>query len=454
MTLEPVHMKEIEEIAVGIDYSFTKRETTDHLEIFKNLSELKSGGKTLLKSAGPLFRSKVDISKISLLEDDFSITYSSDSGSTNPIPFESGLFLDICHCAIAATPTDLDIQRMRTIVCAGFTPGRSASFQSSTDWKYFDDGYGRSKMIQIDSSLLKMRMARMVHDMAIYASESEHILWFQEELKKEEERDKNIFFMMDGPIYPKQLMYWMGTDSDDILIRHDPSAQKVLQNYINIMDFHMEHEIPVIGFVKNPAETQVINALREKIKSEHGFSDLPWATDSQLFKAFLKNPDGKKESAAGVSGKIGMSGAPGTSPKPDPQKKYLTYTNWFLQPNQFYEKEIKTGSPLIRETLSHQFEPEDYTLSFFMIYVPFESDGLLFKIESPYGLIKNEEMRAKITRKMLYELSGGIIPFTLQKADTVAKIGMDEKKEIKNLFAQETVDRTYNNVRWGDLDEF
>ncbi|MDV0447724.1 hypothetical protein MsAg5_16360 [Methanosarcinaceae archaeon Ag5] len=454
MTLEPVHMKEIEEIATGIDYSFTKRETKDNLDIFKNLAHLQSDGKTILKSIGPLFRSKADISVVSLSDDDFDVTYSSDSGSTNPIPFESGLFLDICHCAIASTPTDLDIQRKRTIVCVGFSPDKNnslttTSLTANADWKYFDDGFGRSKIIQIDPTLLKKRMGRMVHDMAIYASESEHILWLQEDIIAQKDEtdnpgENNSFFIMDGPIYPKQLLYWMGTESDDIKIRHDKNAQKVLQNYIDIMDFHIEHEVPLAGFVKNPAETQIINTLREKIKSEKHFLDLPWATDSQLFKAFLKNPNEQENKSSGKENK-NQTGS---------SRKYLTYTNWFLQPNQFYEAEIKENSPLVRENLSHKYEADDYSLAFFMIYVPYESDGLLFKIESPYGLVKNEDMRAKITRKMLYELSIDIIPATLRKADNVAKIGIQEKNEIKDLFSKETVDRTYNNVRWGDIDEF
>ncbi|WNY26009.1 DNA double-strand break repair nuclease NurA [Methanolapillus millepedarum] len=450
MTLEPVHMKEIEEIASGIDYSFTEREKKENLEIFKNLSELKSDGKVILKSIGTLHRFKTDISTAALSEDNFSVTYASDSGSTNPIPFESGLFLDICHCAAAAVPTDLDVQRKRTIVCVGFSPDKNSSLTAGDDWKYFDDGFGRSKTIQIDPALLKKRMGRMVHDMAIYASESEHILWLQKEMNKKTDNAKkgqnntgsdNSFFMMDGPIYPKQLMYWMGTDSDDIKIRYDKNAQKVLQNYIDIMDFHIEHKIPLAGFVKNPAETQIMNALREKIKSEKRYLDLPWATDSQLFKSFLKNPDEQQNKA------------PETTNSPN-RRKYLTYTNWFLQPNQFYEAEIKENSPLVGKNLSHKFEPDDYSLAFFMIYVPYETDGLLFKIESPYGLIKDDEIRAKITRKMLFELSMDITPAALLKADSVAKIGMEEKKEIKNLFSKETIDRTYNSIRWGDIDDF
>jgi hypothetical protein len=419
MTLEPVHMKKISEIASEIEYIFVEKESAETNDIFKLLSELRQDDKIILKAVGNLFRSEVDVRRLYLEEDEFQITYSSDSGSTNPILSEKGMFLDICHAAAASTPTNLDLQRKRTIVCAGYVFGKKTKLPNS-EWKMFDDEFGKSKMIQIESSLLKIRFKQIVHDYAIYASESEHILWIQKEI------DPAGFFIMDGPIYPKQMMYWVGAASDKVLIRHDKNAQKILQNYIDIADFHLENKMPIVGFVKNPAETQILKLVKEKAKEEKVFADFSWATDTQLFKALLK-------------------------PESDETARFkLTFTNWFLQPDQYYDTEIKTNSPLVAESLNYKFFKEDYTPAFFMVRVPFEGNFLVFKIESLYGLIKDEEMRKRITRKVLYELSAGKIPETLIKADTIAKIGKEEKKEIKELFADE---KTYNAARWGDIDE-
>lgn len=100
----------------------------------------------------------------------------------------------------------------------------------------------------------------MVHDIALYYAESEHILWMMEEL------DREGFFIMDGPIYPKQLMYWMVVDSDDIQIRDDPNTKKILQNYVDIVDHHIENSIPLIGFVKNPEDMQIMRTIRREKK--------------------------------------------------------------------------------------------------------------------------------------------------------------------------------------------
>ncbi|WP_316559046.1 DNA double-strand break repair nuclease NurA [Methanimicrococcus stummii] len=418
-------MKEISDIVSEIEYSNTEKESQDIFEIFKLLSELRRDDKIILKSIGKLFRSAVDTRKMSLTEDEFKMTYSSDSGSTNPILFERGLFLDICHSAMASTPTDLNLHRKRTIVCAGFSSGNKTKLPESTGWKTFDEGFGRSKVIQIDPSMLKIRAGRMVHDYSIYASESEHILWTQPDM------DKSGFMIMDGPIYPKQLMYWMGTNSDKVLIRHDRNAKKILQNYIDIMDFHLENKMPVVGFVKNPAETQVINLLREKAKDEKIFTELPWATDTQLFKSFLKPEKENGES-----------------------RFKITYSNWFIQPNQVYDNEMKTNSPLVDESLNGKFEKDDYLPVFFMVRVPVDGNKIVFKIESLYGLVKDDDMRRKITKKILFELAVGKIPETLLKADSIAKISVDEKREIKELFTKDMAEKSYNEIRWGDLDEF
>jgi Homoserine trans-succinylase len=429
MTLEPVHMKEISDIVSGIEYTYTETESQEIFKIFELLSDLRIDDKIILKSVGKLFRSVVDARRICMTDDEFKITYSSDSGSTNPILFERGLFLDICHAAIASTPTDLNLHRKRTIICTGFSSGNKTKLPDHTDWKTFDHGFGRSKIIQIDPSLLKIRAGRMVHDYSIYASESEHILWVQPDM------DLTGFFIMDGPIYPKQLIYWVGTDSDKVLIRYDSNAQKILQNYIDIMDFHLENKMPVVGFVKNPAETQILNLLRDKVKDEKIFAELPWATDTQLFKSFL-TPDSSE------------------SENNEFDRFKITYSNWFIQPNQFYDGGLQINSPLVNDSLSRKYPIEDYTPAFFMVRVPVDGNYIVFKIESLYGLIKDEEMKKRMTRKILYELSIGKIPETLLKADSIAKISAVEKTEIRELFTKEPAEKSYNEVRWGDLDEF
>ncbi|WP_340819919.1 DNA double-strand break repair nuclease NurA [Methanolobus sp. WCC4] len=426
MTLEPVHIKEIHEMVDRIDVCFKKDDNdADDTERISNildrLRKLEYDGKVVLRSIGPVTRGKASIERMLRSEDPFPLTYSCDSGSTTAKTFDNGLYVDLCHCAIASTPSDLDIHDKRTIVAAAYTSSDKVYLNTSSDWEAFDNGSGRKKIIRIQPGLLKKKVTDILHDVALYLSESEHILWMLDRLGDEG------FFIMDGPIYPKRVMYWMVVDSGDVNIRIDPNSKRIIQNYIDIMDHHMEKEKPLVGFVKNPEDMQIMLALK---KQDSGL-DIPWLVDAQFFKNALsleRTGMGRKEA-----------------------DRYITYTNWFAQPNQFYEKMLKSTSPLVADLATGKFDAEDYALSFFVAFVP--KLNTIFKIESPYGLVKNDDMRNMITRKVLYDLAMNGIPKTLSKADTIAKIPVSERRHIIDRFRNSRIDTNYNDTRWDERDE-
>ncbi len=425
MTLEPVHIKAISELADRIDRclkpdELEKDETGIIEDIFERLKELKHDGQVVLKAIGRLKRGRVSIEKISQSQDPFPVTYSCDSGSTTTRSFDNGLYVDFCHCAMASTPTDLELHNRRTIVAATYSRGYSVHIDTTDEWETVDRGASRCKIIRIPPDLLNKRIDRIVHDIALYLSESEHILWLKDEL------DPRSFFIMDGPIYPKHLMYWMVVGSEEVQLLYDPHTEKILQNYIDIVDHHIDRKRPFIGFVKNPEDMQIMQALRKE-----GMKDLPWVLDAQFFKNLLSSSRHGEEKST--------------------HNRYITYTNWFMQPNQFYERMLGTTSPLVKEKLRAKYPHEYYSLTFFVVYVP--SKNLLFKIEAPYGLTKEEEIRDIITRKVLHDVALNEIPATLKKADSIAKIQVSERKQIIDRFRYSRVDTSYNEIRWGEHDE-
>jgi hypothetical protein len=278
----------------------------------------------------------------------------------------------------------------------------------------------------------------------MYLAESEHILFMKDRMKPES------FFIMDGPIYPKQLMYWMVLDDEEVKIRQNDNARKILQNYIDIMDHFLEKRSPLVGFVKNPTDVQIMDSVRKKKE----FFNLPWMLDAQFFKNVLspekagmsgKGHDNRNSKNGGKNGRHNGS-----------RNTYFTYTNWFLQPNRFYERLLNGTSPFaaadsIQQKLIHTFPPEDYALCFFMLYMP--SKDVVFKVEAPYGLIKDDFLRMQITNKVLFELSLYGFPLTLTKADYLAKIRKVEREEIDKFFENMNPDTNYNDTRWGNFIE-
>ena len=437
-------MHKISELAKRIDRSFEAEEPRTAVDIYSLLEDLKLDGKVILKAVDRLFRGVVRTELMAQGEDPYPVTYACDSGSTNPRTYDSGLFVDFCHCGLAATPTDLDIQRCRTIVCTAYSSSQRIAMQATEGWENFDEGLGRAKLVTIAPDELKRKAPDMVHSFAMYLAESEHILFMKDKLEPES------FFIMDGPIYPKQLMYWMVLDDEEVNIRQNADARKILQNYIDIMDHFLETRRPIIGFVKNPTDVQIMDSVRKKKE----FFDLPWMLDVQFFRKLLTLEKGERTSGHAQGGKNSKNG--NTGKHNDSRSTYITYTNWFLQPNRFYERLLNGTSPLgIEDTLQHKlrhsFSPEDYALCFFMVYVP--SKDVVFKVEAPYGLIKDDFVRMQITKKVLFDLSIYGFPLTLTKADHLAKIRKVEREEIDKFFENMNPDTTYNDTRWGKINE-
>jgi len=435
-------MHKISELAKKIDRSFESEEVKTAMDIYSLLEELRLDGKIILKAIDRLFRGIVRTELMAQTEDPYPLTYACDSGSTNPRTYDSGLFVDFCHCGMAATPTNLDIQRFRTIVCAAYSSSQRVSMQATSGWETFDEGFGRAKLVTIPPDELKRKAPDMVHSFAMYLAESEHILFMKDRLKLES------FFIMDGPIYPKQLMYWMVLDDEEVRVRHNNDAQKILQNYIDIMDHFLKNQQPVVGFVKNPIDVQIMDSVRKKGKA----FDLPWMLDSQFFKNLLslEKVDNLAERNGNNSKNNGNNGKQNGS-----RNTYITYTNWFLQPNRFYERLLNGTSPLaaadpLQKELRHSFPSEDYALCFFMLYVPYKD--VVFKVEAPYGLVKDDLLRAQITKKVLFDLSLYGFPLTLTKADYLAKIRKMERQEIDKFFENMKPDTTYNDTRWGTFE--
>ena len=199
---------------------------------------------------------------------------------------------------------------------------------------------------------------------------------------------------------------------------------------------------------------QIMDSVRKKREA----FDLPWMLDAQFFKNVLSLEKAGGTSGNGHEGRYSNNnGNNGNNCRHyGSRSAYLTYTNWFLQPNRYYEKMLKGTSPLaagdmIQQKLRHRFSPEDYALCFFMLYVP--SKDVVFKVEAPYGLIKDDFLRMQITKKVLFDVSLHGFPLTLTKADHLAKIRKVERQEIDKFFESMSPDTTYNDTRWGKFND-
>jgi hypothetical protein len=418
MVLDSTHMHHISDLVHEVDNSIS-RCTEEHT--FENVKEaiqlikhVSFKNTTLVHLLDEDVLYKADRRKLARISEGFKKTYSIDSGTINPITYTNGTVLDVCHGAMACTPSNKEIERHRTIGTIVYISDNNLNIVPDSKWKTYDNGYGRSITLTIHEAMLKRRIPETIHSIIIKFIESEHFLWLKEKI------ESNSMVILDGSIYPKQILYWIVDSNKDMMIRYDSTTIQILQNYIDIADYAFNNNIPLIGFVKNPTDSQIMRSTTmEKTKM--------WLDDTQLFKYILNSC--KDENI---------------------QKSGITYTGWFWQPNRIYGTNIEKASPLVgNDSVSITYPKEFYDPVFFMVYIP--RTHSLFKIESLYGFIKDKQMREKITQKVLCDIAvKGSIPETLNHADYLAKISRKETNFLRSIVNKTNQIYDYNAHRWSD----
>jgi len=418
MVLDPTHMKYIAGELNNLDSKIGECNQEYREEriqdILQKIKEVSYKNKILIQLLDENILYKVGRDQITQIDEPFEKTYAIDSGTLNPISYTNGTVFDICHAAMASTPIDREIERHRTLGTIIYVSDDEMTITPDLNWQSYDEEYGRSITLLIYSSMLSRRIPDTIHNIILKFTESEHMLWLQDKI------EPKSMVILDGSIYPKQIMYWVVDSTSRMMIRHDRNTQKVLQNYIDIANHAFNNDIPLIGFVKNPIDSQIVRSTT--------MEDFDiWSDDTQLFKYILSSC--KDEQI---------------------QKSGITYTGWFWQNNRIYGSNVEKASPLVGEGIRDIIYPEeDYDPVFFIAYLP--RTHTLFKIESLYGFIKDEQKREKITQKILSEIATNeSVPRALNYADQLAKISRKENRRLREIVTKSNQIYDYNARRWPD----
>ncbi|MDY6779237.1 MAG: DNA double-strand break repair nuclease NurA, partial [Halobacteria archaeon] len=205
MTLDPVHFDGISSLARRIRTDYDDSEQTEVADdLWEYLDPLYASEDHDEKAFYPvesLSRRHVSVEDIALADDEFETQHGLDSGTLNPCTFSNGLVLDLAHAAMASVPSDLELHRKRTLVSAVHSSDPTVLLDDN--WLAFDDDHSQGRVVQTSSDL-QNHEREAVHAYALYLAESCHLL---ENLDAVDD----ILFL-DGPIYPKGVIEWVGGD--------------------------------------------------------------------------------------------------------------------------------------------------------------------------------------------------------------------------------------------------
>jgi hypothetical protein len=411
MTLDPVHVDGIARLAGRLSDGVSD---IDHRDLADTVwseffDPLYADGEAVLEPLGEQRRRVVDIEDAALTESAFPTQHGLDSGTINPTTFKNGLVLDVAQAAMSSVPSDLDLHRGRTVVVSAHTNDATIDVDEE-EWLAYDEGYTRQRIIQVPR--VDRYAQTVVHALALYLAESHHAQ-LQADLVED-------LLILDGPIYPTGLLKWADRHPELADLLHDHERPRsVIQNYVDLVETFVEKDVPLVGFVKNSASNAITRVARSK-------TNAPWTNDAAFFSQILERRDEEGDRLTDA----------------------LTCTNWFRS---------RLGTDRLLSTqgdglgLDHQLDAEAYEVTFFVVYDP--RLDLVYRVEAPYAVTRDEAVREDLTRHLLGEIAAEQgPPLPVAKADELARIDREGKEMLRRTIEQRfdsERQHSYDDERWG-----
>ncbi|ELZ57204.1 MULTISPECIES: DNA double-strand break repair nuclease NurA [Halorubrum] len=422
MTLDPIHVENIAQLAYGIGGDV---DATDHDDLAERvwrewLPELRREGRVVIEALGDHERRRAAIDDVALAERPFETVHGLDSGTINPTTFKNGLVVDVAHAAMASSPTDLDLHRDRTIVATVHAGDSTAGFDS--EWTKRDEGHTRQRVFHVPR--VNRYAERVVHALGLYLAEGTHALDHADEV--------DDLLVLDGPIYPKELFTWADRDPELGELAREAKPRGVIEKYVRLVERFVDRDVPLAGFVKNPASGTAVRALaRAGVES-------PWPDDTALFTRLLE----RREPGEGPEG-TDAGGDRGARLDDD-----LTFTTWFRSRGGADAPMAADGDAL---GVDRELDPELYEVTFMVVYDP--RTDVTYKLEAPYAFTRDPDLRERLTRQVVAEVAATRgPPEPVAKADELARISATEKAALRRKFEERLgsdQQATYDDLRWG-----
>jgi len=417
VTLDPVHLNGIAELAGAIARAVDDEDQGDLARTVweEFLDPLEAGGRTILEPVGSQRLGRVPVDDVALIDPPFPTVHGLDSGTINPTTFKNGVVLDVAQAAMASVPSDLDLHRSRSLVCT--VHASDPTITLGDDWETYDEGYGRRRVLH--APRVNRYAEGIVHALSLYLAESEHALVHANTVRD--------LLVLDGPIYPKELARWGDRDPELGDLTREAKPQAVARNYHRLVERFVERDVPLLGFVKNPAAGAITRALRDR-----GL-DVPWGNDTALFARLLERHEDGAGGDRGAESRLTGD---------------LTFTSWFVSRGGVDRRFAADGDAL---GVERELDPRAYEITFFVVYDP--RRDLCFRVEAPRAFTSDPERREALRRQVLRDVAATRgPPEAVEKADELAKIGIDEKAALRRKFEErlgsESI-RTFDDARWG-----
>ena len=348
-------------------------------------------------------------------------TYGVDASTTRPMEYNNGLVVDAAYAKTAVTGNSANraIERTGRVVGVAYLDDDDSILHGETiEYEH----------VTADLVCFPQSAEELSNISSSVATVAQRFSEGQQAVDSLDAVDGPLF--LDGSVLPLGVAYWVLLDYAG---ERSPAGAwdlptDIVGKYIEVIDRQYERGLPIVGIVKQSTMAQVLESLREKIstndiRDENGrLLSVPWVRDHQFMSEVLRLDD----------------------------LDYLTYTSWFVQQGQ----EIRGQRYEVLEPLADQLEhgePADYRRAF--CYVRLPKTGDLLRIEAPYLMVEDEEMREQIRLKALKEIAQRRgVPRAIHRADRLARISQENREKIREIIERTEASYDHNwDGRWSDL---
>ena len=407
MPLSPDEIDAMEEVFRTLGTRVEKAEDDDEARrLFRDYMSLPTGGIEVLSEKNePPRVYKVSKADLSNWDDPYDSMYGLDSSTTRPESYNNGLVLDVAKAKAAMLGDGVnEPERLTTIVAAVYADDNMGLSETTLR----DDDI-KSELIPIEYGGTPERVGSAVSTRAQKFAEGKHALRIAG-------LDGPLF--IDGSIYPRSVIsrlyfakekaFRTGGTSGLAQSTGKEQEQEIVENYIAAIDAQMGNEQPLIGVVKTMKTDELVTALEKKMVTEIEQPTVPWPQDDQFMSDVL-DTDSPEE---------------------------VTFTSWLV-------KTKLSGSgedvePIRGFEIDDDREYRDYRRAFFYVRLP--QDRVVFRIEAPLMMVRDESDRMRLQRKALKEVvdSSGP-PAVIERSDGRANISMDNAEYLKGIL-KDTID--------------
>ncbi len=349
-------------------------------------------------------------------------TYGVDASTTRPLEYNNGLVVDTAHAKLGVSGPDADREpeQRGTVVTGVYLDDDSVTLQQES----IEQDTVTGEIIRIPKMRQRTNVTSILTSTVQRLAEGQHARRCIEDITGP--------LFLDGSVYPLSVIYWTLLDraGRGAPIGDWELPNKVIKNYVDVVDACYEQDVPVLGIVKTSSMGGLTESLREKVAQNNlrgprrTLRNVPWLRDHQFLGEVLR----------------------------DRSLDHLTYTSWFVQQRVELRGESFDLLEAVKEELDHG-QPADYRRAFAYVRTP--KTGNVFRIESPALFLTDDERREQILLKALKEIARqGDVPRAVARADRIARISPNNREKIRDTLQTVEPAFDYNrDGRWSHLED-